>query len=792
MFKHTLLLFFRNFKRYRSASLINLFGLSIGLASGLLIYLWVNHEISQGNFNEKDSDRHYQVLSSFVTGDGYETNTKGSTPNPLADAMNEEFPEVDYAIPVATNKFYRGTLAYGANKVDAMPQYIGSAYFNVFPLDFIAGDKSNALRNKNEIIISKKMALNLFASSQEALGKTVKFENEKGFDGTHIVSGVFEKPSHHRAEFDILFSYELFRDQEELMKWYNGGTQVHLVMTPGVDMDEFNEKIRSFLSTKTQSSLEILFAQRFADRYLYDQYADGRPVGGRIAYVRLFSLVAIFILFIACINYMNFSTAKADRRVKEIGLKKAIGAHRKNLILQHFGESILMSLLALAGALVLVFALLPKFNKVLNQEVTFELNPEIIFGFLTIALITGLISGIYPAIHLSGFKTVVALKGKLSSGFSSLWIRKGLVVFQFAISIILVVSVLVMYKQIEYIQTTDLGYDKDHIVTFPKDGKLKNDFDDFLTEVKKIPGVLKASHMRGVLPGRISYSQGYGWKGMDKSEDWRIRFYQIQGGYDLIELLGIKVIEGRTFSKDFATDKDALILNQAALDIIKYDRPIGEQFYANRRMHKIIGVVEDFHYQSLRESIAPFIFSLNDGGDNFLVKMQAGLEKETLENVQELYESFNPGHLFEFNFMDENYQAVYVSEKRINTLAKYFAIVAITISCLGLLALTSFSAQRRTKEIAIRKVLGSSGLGIIYLLSREFALLVLTSILVALPVGYYLMQNWLETFAYRISLKPVHFVLTSILMLVLAWLTVAIQTARSTSVNISESLRNEG
>ncbi|MCE7996676.1 MAG: FtsX-like permease family protein [Roseivirga sp.] len=790
MLRHFILIFFRNFKRYKSASLINLFGLSVGLASTLLIYLWVDYELNMGDFKEKDSDRHYQILHSYRTSEGFHTKANGTTPNPLSDAMNEEFPEIDYAIPVISKDFHQGVLSLGENSVKAMPQYVGPGYFNVFPANFIEGDKTNVLADKNEVVISEQMAMSLFQSTKAAMGKTVSFKNNKGFDGIHVVTGVFKSSRNNLAQFDLIFSYELFRDRD-LMNWYNGGTQVHLVMNPGVDMDSFNEKIKGFLATKINKSKDMLFAQRYSDRYLYDKYENGQAVEGRIGYVRLFSLIAIFVLAIASINYMNFSTAKAARRVKEIGVKKAIGAERKNLVLQHFGESLLMSLLSLAIAIVFVFLLLPKFNEVIDKELMLEVTPDIITGFLAITIITGLLSGIYPAIHLSGFKTVVALKGKMAGGSGALWLRKGLVIFQFSISVILIVSVLVIYKQIEYIQTANLGYEKDHIVTFTKEGKLKKDFEAFLSEVKKVPGVMNASQMKGILPGRIDYSQGFQWKGMDKDEDWKIRFYQIRGGYDLIELLGIKVKEGRVFSRDYPSDKDAMILNQAAIDIIKYENPIGERFFGNRRMHQIIGVVEDFHYQSFREKVGPFVFSLSDNGDHFLVKMQAGTVRETVDRVQELYESFNPGYSFEFKFMDENYQAVYAEEERITVLSRYFAGVAITISCLGLLALTAFSTQRRFKEIAIRKVLGSSGLGIINLLSKEFILLVVLAILVALPVGYYLMQSWLDSFAYRINLTPIYFILAGLLMLIVAWLTVVVQTARSSKVNVSESLRGE-
>lgn len=790
MFKHNILISFRSFKRYKSTFLINLLGLAGGLASVLLIYLWVNDELNIDRFNEKDSQRHVQVIYSYPTSGTIHTELNG-TPNPLFEALAEEMPEVEYSVPIVIDSYYKGVLSAGDNNARAQYQFIGKGYFNLFPGDFIHGNKNEILSDKGEVAISEKLALSLFQSTEKAMGQLVELKDE-GYGGSYLVSGVFKSISNSSTPSDMLLSYELFRDPE-MMKWYNGGTQAHLVLKKGVDLDQFNAKIRDFLKTIWKNSEFILYAQPYSERYLYGNYEQGMPVAGRIIYVRLFSIIALFILAIACINYMNFSTAKASRRIKEIGVKKAIGAGRKSLVLQYFGESVFMAFLSLIIAIAIAFLLLPQFNEITGKQLTFDLTPDIMLPILAITAFTGLISGIYPALLLSGFNPVVALKGKLKSEMKGLWLRKGLVVFQFAISVILIVSVIVIYKQVEFIQTTNLGYNKDHIIKFPKEGKLKEDFEPFLSAIRNIPGVTKASQMSGDLPGDIGFSQGYKWEGMSE-EDKNLRFYSIGGGYDLIDLLGIKLKEGRNFSRDFPTDKDAYILNETALEMTRLEKPIGQKFgnFNPRASTKeVIGIVEDFHFQSLQEKVKPFFFRLTDQARKFVVKIQAGTERETIARIEEVYEALNEGYPFEYKFLDDDYQALYASEERITVLSRYFAGIAIAISCLGLLALTAFSTQRRFKEIAIRKVLGSSSTGIVRLLSREFILLVLVAILIALPVSYYLMRNWLDGFSFRIGLEPIYFILAGVLMAAVAWLTIMTQTAKSARVNVTESLRSE-
>ncbi len=791
MFKHNILISFRSFGRYKSTFLINIFGLATGLASAILIYLWVNDELNTNKFDEVDSKRHVQVIHTYPTSGTYHTEIDGATPNPLFERLPKDLPEIEYSFPVNAYPSYKGVLSSGDNNVRAQYQFVGKGYFNVFPGDFIHGNKYEILTEKGEVAISESLALSLFNSTEKAVGQLVEFKDDY-YGGSYLVSGVFRPTQNSSTAFDMLFSYELF-GTEDMMQWYNSGTQAHLVLKEGVDLDQFNAKLKGYLKTLAENWHDILYAQPYTERYLFGQFENGVPVGGKIIYVRLFSIIAIFILVIACINYMNFSTAKASRRIKEIGVKKAIGANRKTLIYQYFGESIFVAFLALVIALVIAYSLLPQFNEITGKALTFDFSRDLIMAILSITLFTGLVSGVYPALLLSGFNAVVALKGKLNNQGKSIWLRKGLVIFQFAVSVILIVSVTVIYKQVEFIQTKNLGYNKDHIITFTKEGKLKTEADAFLTALRGIPTVINASQMSGDLPGKIGYSQGYKWEGMT-DEDKSQRFYQIRGGYELIDLLGIELKEGRTFSKDFATDVDAIILNEAAVEITRLENPVGQKFgnYNPRaRTKEVIGVVNNFHFQSMQEKVRPFFFSISDSGRKFIVKLQAGKEREAIDEIASVYESFNEGYPFEFRFLDQDYQAVYAAEERITVLSKYFAGIAIAISCLGLLALTAFSTQRRFKEIAIRKVLGSTSMEVMRLLSKEYFVLVIAAIVMALPISYYLMRTWLDGFAYRIGLEPIFFIVAGLVMMVVAWLTIMSQAAQSSKVNVTETLRSE-
>ncbi len=433
MWKQNLNLFFRTIKRSKSIFLINTLGLTGGLTAVLLIFLWVTNELNVDQFAEKDSARHVQVVVNHKIPNGIETDE--ATPGPLTMALGEEIPEVDYAVPVVPPRsFYNGVLLAGENNIKAKPQFVGDGFFNIFGCDFLLGNKATALEDKKAVVISETMALALFQGVNGAMGKTVMFKN-KYFDGTYKVTGVFKLPNNASAQYDVLFNFDTFlAGRPNLKNWNNGGVRAHLVLLPGVSVAVLNTKIDGFLKSKIEGTSATLHAQKYAEKYLNGGYVNGIPSEGRMKYVTLFSIIGLLILVLACINFTNLSTANASRRIKEIGIKKAAGANRTALMIQFLSEAILMSLLALIISIPLVKLLLPMFNEVTGTNLDFTFDYRLVLSFVGIAMLTGIISGYYPAIYLSSLKPIHTLKGKIDMGTSGFWIRKGLVIFQFSIS----------------------------------------------------------------------------------------------------------------------------------------------------------------------------------------------------------------------------------------------------------------------------------------------------------------------------------------------------------------------
>jgi predicted permease len=791
MLQHNLILIYRSFKRFRSTFVINLIGLSSGLASALLIYLWVNDELRMDKFHEKDS-RLYHVMESHMQNDGW--NTMIETAGPVADALAADMPEVEYTAALAPPTwagFDRFVLTANERNIRATGQYAGKNYFNIFSYKLIQGDADQVLTDKNSIVISEDVAMKLFNGKDNVVGKTIEFQHEREF----IVSGVFENiPAASSTRFDFVLSFDFFTDIKPWAgEWNSSGPHVYVVLREGTDVNTFNQKIENFVAAKTNAKSDPtrrrMFLASYADNYLYGNYENGVQSGGRIEYVKLFSVIALFILIIACINFMNLSTAKAAARIKEVGVRKALGAGRRRLVIQYMGESMLMTLLSLITALALVGLVLPQFNLITGKHILLRWDAGLVLSLISIALFTGLIAGSYPAFYLSGFNPVAVLKGKLNSSIGEVWVRKGLVTFQFALSIILIVSVLIVYKQIDFVRRQNLGYNKDNVIYFDVEGRVKENPETFLSEINRIPGIQSAASSTHKMTGR-GWNRGLSWEGMENDEHVPVTIMVVN--HDFIETLGIEMREGRSFSSDIGADTARVIFNEAAIDAMGYKDPLGKKAMG----FEIIGVVKNFHFESFHTDVIPQLFILHRnrfGGPPSLImaRIEAGKEVETLERLNEFYKSYNPGFPLDYRFLDEDYQRQYVSEQRVSTLSRYFAGLAIVISCLGLFGLAAFTAQRKLKEIGIRKVLGSSDFGIVRLLTADFTKTVLTAIVVALPLSYFLAGRWLASYAYRIDLEWWIFAGSGVLALLIAWFTVGLQTLRVARINPTECIKDE-
>lgn len=802
MFKRNLLLLFRGVKRNKSSFFINLIGLSTGLACALLIYLWVNDELHVNRFNEHD-DRIYQVLQNFPGGDNIQTTE--NTPGILAEALKTEIPEIEYTTSVVpASRFQeKGVMKVDETTIKLDAQYVSKDYFEVFSCPLIVGNKDLTLNDKHSILVSENLASKLFGTTTNITGKTVIW-NQANINGTFQITGIFKDlPVNATEKFDLIFNYDVFLDANPwLREWGNSNPSTFVLLSPETNISALNAKLENFLQAKSANSKNKLFAQRYSERYLHGRYENGVPSGGRIEYVRLFSIIALFILLIACINFMNLSTARASKKFKEVGVKKVVGANRQMLIFQYLSESVFMTFISLVLSVALVAILLPTFNEITGKHLVFHFGINEVFVLLFIVLVTGFIAGSYPALYISGFKPVEILKGKLNGSLAEFIARKGLVIFQFTISVILIVSVLLVYKQIEFIQSKNLGYNRENVIHFNAEmkpensddflaygGKLQREMETFISEVKKIPGVLSAANYNHDLTGKHAGIEGVDWK--EGENDDKMYFSKLEVGYNFIETLGIQMLQGRSFSGSLSNETSKVIFNEEAIKKMGLNDPVGKIIKVWGQEKQIIGITKNFHFESLFENVKPCMIQLSPGACNIMVKMNTAGQKETIEQLGKLFHERNPGLAFDYKFVDDDYQSLYVAEKRVSILSRYFAGIAILISCLGLFGLATFSAEKRTKEISIRKILGSGEFGIIRLLSNEFTGIVITAIFIAMPTSYFIMHKWLENFAYKTSLSWWIFALAGLLALGIALLTVSWQSWRAATRNPVEALRYE-
>lgn len=785
MLPYPLLLIYRNFKRFKSTFFINLIGLSTGLACALLIYLWISDERSFDRYHALDG-RLYQVMENRRTAAGIETQT-GTIPL-LAEALRREMPEIEFVATTTPVPFFpEFTLAAGGQHLNAVPKYADPAFFQLFSYPLLVGTPATVLRDKDAIVLSEALATKLFRSPQNSLGKAVEWQMADKKQ-TCLVAGVFAGvPRNSSEQFDCVLPFASFKDQmqmSETIKWDDDGPfNTYLALKEGADPEQFQSKLAGLLKTKSaqaQARGRTLFVRPFSAAYLHGTYENGVATGGRIAYVRLFALIAGLILVIASINFMNLFTAKASRRVKEVGIRKALGASRAALVGQYLTESVVMALLALVVAVGLVQLVLPQFSELTGKPLALRWEPQLVGAGLALALGTGLLAGSYPAFYLSGFQPAAVLKGKLPTKAGDVWTRQGLVVLQFTLSVLFIVAVVVVNAQLAFVQRQPLGYDKAHVLRFDTGGKAASQQTAFLSEVRKLPGVVQASSvLGGFLGGR--YVAEMSWQGK------RLPVGTMLVNYDLVETMGMHLVAGRSFSRQYRADSAAIIVNQALVAGLGMPDPVGQQLDGAR----IVGVVRDFHYESLHEKIKPLRLQLDPTINTVLVKLQPNAEQATIARLQQLYAAYNPGFTLDYAFLDADYQAQYVAERRVAVLARYFAGLAILISALGLLGLAAFTAERRRKEIGIRKALGAGELSIVWLLTSSLTWLVVVAIVLALPLSYLLMQRWLEGFAYRVAWQWWYFAAAGMGALLIAWLTVSVQAWRAARRNPVLSLRAE-
>nr|WP_067055883.1 ABC transporter permease [Mucilaginibacter sp. L294] len=790
MIKNYLKIAWRNLTKNKAHTFINMAGLSVGLASSLLIMLWVQNEVSVDAFH-KNKSRLYNVYERRY----FDNKISGqyNTPGVLAAEMKKVFPEVEYAV----NAVYNESNTFMAGK--KILKYNGGAadvdFFKMFSYPLLQGNIQTALSSPLSLAISRKMAENFYGSPQAAIGKTIRFENKKDF----TVSAVFENlPANTLEKFEYLINWNAFLiENPSANEWGNNWPRTSIMLRADADPALFGKKITHFLDKYDTGQQKGVFTtqldiQLFGEKYLHGNFAGTKFEEGRIEYVHLFSIVAIFILLIACINFMNLTTARSVKRAREIGVRKVVGAVRSVLIKQFIGESLLITSLAVMVSLVLLVLLLPLFNQVTQKQIGLPFNQV---GFwlklVGITVVTGLVSGSYPALFLSSFNPVKVLKGALKLDSGTTLFRKGLVVFQFTLSVVMIIGTIIVARQMNFIQSRNLGYDRENLIYLPADGELASKYTTFKTEALKMPGIqsitVSSSSPTVIANGTV----GVEWTGKDPNN--RIRFVQAAVGYDFIKTLKLNLLGGRDFSKDFPTDTAGYIINETAMKRMGYVNPIGQPLSLWGRKGKIVGLIKDFHLNSMHEPIIPLIIWLNKGENygSLLIRTAPGKTKEALTSLQTLTRQINPEFPFSYTFSDEEYQSLYKSEQIVGKLANAFAVLAIFISCLGLLGLAMFTTEQRVKEIGIRKILGANVSSLFALLSSEFLVLVIIALFIASPIAWYAMDKWLQGFAYHTQVQWWVFVLSGGLIVIIALATVSFQAIKAALVNPVKSLKAE-
>ncbi|HEY4111084.1 ABC transporter permease [Puia sp.] len=815
MLKHCWNIAWRHLVKNRQFTLLNLAGLAIGLGSAITIFWWTGEERRVDAFL---NPRLYQVLQNGTQDDG-KIWTTGYTPDLLAPALKAEFPEIaDVAVVKSPDLDGNATgiVTAAANSLKAREGYVTKNFFSLFGGRLVQGNLDQAFAPGNHILLSATLAKKLFHDNNP-LGQPISWDRgaSGNWNGTFTVAAVYaDAPDNASQSFDCIFPHSIYAAKPgHDISWFSSNPATFVLLKPDVDPDAFNNKIKDFIRNKFKSGSQEwkwvgqLIAQRVKDRYLYNRYENGRPAGGRIEYVRLFSLIAIFVLVIACINFMNLSTAKALTRIKEVGIQKVVGARRTTLILQYLGEALLMTILALGLAILLIAFLRPGIEAITGKTLAFRLTPATVAAIIGITLFTGLLAGSYPALFLSRFSPMSIFKNTLPGNNRSSLIRKGLVVFQFTIAAGFIVSVLVIYNQMSLIQTHNLGYDRDHLIHFPNEGAIGGSQQAFLAELRTIPGVVRATEMEGDLLGNHSGGGGIDWPG----KTGRVEFSGAYTGYDFLETMGLQLKEGRGMSRDYGADTAAsafvgaasprssspvtfagsVIFNETAIAAMHLKDPIGKTVTMWGAKKRIIGIVKDFHYESLYKPIGPFFIAFERNPANLVVRIRANATTATLAGITALYKKYNPGLPFEYSFVSEDYQALYKDEQRLSLLSRYFAAIAIGISCLGLFGLTAFSAERRRKEIGIRKVIGASLQNLVVLLSADFLKLIGIALLIAFPLSAWLMSRWLDNFAYRQPLGIGTFLIAGAGLFLCTIITISFQSIKAAVSNPIESLRSE-
>jgi predicted permease len=784
MFRNYVTVAFRNLWKNKAYSFLNIAGLAVGMACSILILFWVEDEKSYDTFHTDATDIYY--IRENQTYEGGKIFTFGSTPGPLAEGLKQDFPEVVESVRL--NWGSDVLFAYGDKRFREEGKYADPALFNVFSFPVLKGDVKSALNDIHSVVITRKLAEKYFGT-EDPIGKVMRLDNKEDYKVTAVLEDL---PQNSTLQFDFLLPFENYLSENKWLKdWGNNGLQTFLKLRPGASAEALNQKIAGYIKKHNEDSNVELLLQPLTEIRLYSEYKDGKNVGGRISYVRLFAVVALFILAIACINFMNLSTARSEKRSKEVGVRKVMGAVRGLLIRQFLGESLLMAVLALFLALVLVSVVMPFFNEIAGKELVlnwFDGRHWLLFAAIT--AFTGILAGSYPALFLSAFNPVQVLKGTVKTGKAAVRFRQVLVVGQFFFSILLIIATIIVFQQINYLRNRPLGYDKENLMMVRMQGNMPDSYENIKQNLLQIGGVGSVTKASQSMFEVNNNTGGVDWPG--KPEGMSTLFGIVQADYDFTNTFGMQLKDGRDFSRDRGTDSLAVLINEESARRMGMKDPVGKMLELHDKSYTIIGVLKDFHYNSVYSPIEPLIIQLAPYAHYMFIRIGKNVKlPATVSSVEGVLRKFNPAYPFEYRFLDDELEKSFKSEQQLGQLAAWFAGLAVLISCLGLFGLAMFTAEQRRKEIGVRKVLGASVSGVVMLLAKEFLKLVLVAFLIAVPVAWYVALEWLQSFAYRIDVTWWVFAITGSVAHFIGLLTVSFQSLRAALAKPVKSLRTE-
>ncbi|GHB83696.1 ABC transporter permease [Persicitalea jodogahamensis] len=799
---------FRMLRKQRALTFINIVGLATGLACCMLIMLYVLDELNYDRYNT-NADRIYRIQADIKFG-GNDMHFAVS-PDPIGPTLKKDYPQVEQFVRLHN----RGTWLVkredeSTNLREDNITFADSTLFEVFTLPLVAGNPKRALAEPNTVVISESAAKRHFGN-RNPMGQTLVFVNKQAYTVTGVMRDM-PKNSHFHSDFFLT----MLNDDYTWGQWLSNNHHTYVLLKPGTDPQAFAKNfdaiIEKYMGPQVMQIIGSSLSQfrkagntigfwliPLTDIHLHSKQQVELAPNGDIQYVYIFSAVALFILLIACVNFMNLATARSSNRAKEVGVRKVMGSERPQLIGQFMTESILITILAMLLALVMVAMALPGFNGIAAKELNIMnlISPYQLPWLIALPFVVGLLTGSYPAFFLSSFKPIAVLKGRVSTSFRSSGLRSGLVIFQFAMSVILIVGTIIIYRQISYIQTKNVGFNRNQVVTIEDVHAIGKQAESFRQEVMRLPGVVGGS-VSGYLPTPSNRSDNAFWPEGQTDMNKGINMQNWGVDYDYLKTLGMTLVAGRDFSRDFGSDSSGIILNEAAVKVLGFKDPIGKRIFQFedeqakiRKTYTILGVVKNFHFESLRRNIGALSMTLsaNSGAASF--RVSSTNLPALMKQIETKWKQIAPGQPFSYQFMNESFDAMYRAEQRIGTIAVIFAGLAVLIACLGLFGLASFMAEQRTKEIGVRKVLGASVGSIVALLSQDFLKLVLVAIIIASPIAWYAMNAWLADFAYKIEISWWIFALAGGLAICIALLTVSYQSIKAALMNPVKSLRSD-